>query len=141
MADNFDQFPADEKEAIVGILFACMTSDAKLPEQETESLAHLLLIKEMFRSNDVLSCYRNAMMQHSHVGTKPLIDECRDKISADMRPTVFAMAADLMLSDGKMEIGEDDTLHYLSDALAIPAEQREKIIEVMMIKNRGNRII
>ncbi len=62
--------PANEKEAWIGILFACISSDKRLPEQETETLVHLLLIKEMFKSSEVLTIYRDCMLHTANLAAK-----------------------------------------------------------------------
>ena len=133
--------PANEKEAWIGILFSCISSDKRLPEQETETLVHLLLIKEMFKSNEVLSIYRDCMLAPSKLGSTGLIDICVPLVTAENRPTLFAMAADLMLSDGSMDANEKEILDHLSLSLHVDPFTKEKIIDVVLIKNKGNRVV
>lgn len=133
--------PANEKEAWIGILFACISSDKRLPEQETETLAHLLLIKEMFKSSEVLTIYRDCMLAHSKLGSKGLIDICISKVEDQNKPTLFAMAADLMLSDGNIQPEEKEILDYLSFGFSLNFDLKQKIIEVILIKNKGNKVI
>ncbi len=51
------------------------------------------------------------------------------------------MAADLMLSDGSMDAMEKEVLDYISSVINISIGIKEKIIDVVLIKNKGNRMI
>ncbi len=57
------------------------------------------------------------------------------------KATLFAMAADLMLSDGSMDAMEKEVLDYISSVINISIGIKEKIIDVVLIKNKGNRMI
>lgn len=139
MAELNDYIPTTEKEAWIGILFACISADDHLPEQETETLVHMLMIKSMFKSSEVLGIYRNTMFLHSKTGSEKLLQLCEPLIAAENRPTVFAMAADLMLSDGIGSDKEMKMLDQLADLMMIDTTLKQKILDVIFIKNKGNR--
>jgi hypothetical protein len=51
--------------------------------------------------------------------------------------TAFVISTDLILSDGKVANEELSILSKLSQALSIPQDKVDAIIEIMMIKNKG----
>jgi hypothetical protein len=55
----------------------------------------------------------------------------------ELQETVFAVTADIVLSDGEVTEEEEEFLNLLYRALEIPEETALKIIEVMLMKNRG----
>ena len=71
-----------------------------------------------------------------HEGVNSLFDTAKDSIQEDLRETAFAIATDLVLADGILA-EEEDFLTELYQALRIRSEIGQKIIEVMLIKNRG----
>jgi len=54
---------------------------------------------------------------------------------------VLALAAELILSDGIITVEEKELLEYLTLKLGIEEALASKIIEVMLIKNKDNRIL
>ncbi|MBE9176855.1 tellurite resistance TerB family protein [Synechocystis salina LEGE 06155] len=55
----------------------------------------------------------------------------------ELGETVFAVATDLVLADGEVTREEENLLNSLYTALGISEATAIKIIDVMMIKNRG----
>jgi tellurite resistance protein len=55
----------------------------------------------------------------------------------ELQETAFAVATDIVLADGDVTQEEEDLLNQLYRALNISEEIAVKIIDVMMIKNRG----
>ncbi|MBC8048433.1 MAG: hypothetical protein H7Y00_16660 [Fimbriimonadaceae bacterium] len=139
MEENY--IPKTEQEAWVGILFSCMASDMKLQDIETDVFTQTITKKEIFKSVLILPVYRDIMFAHSKAGSKGLIDICKSKISIDYTKTLFAIACEIVFADGKEAYMEDDMLHYLADALQIIKADKEKIIEVIRIKNKGNKLV
>jgi uncharacterized tellurite resistance protein B-like protein len=54
---------------------------------------------------------------------------------------LFALVIELLLADGFLGEKEKEILEYLTDLLKIESELAQKIVEVMLIKNKGNVII
>jgi len=70
-------------------------------------------------------------------GLDELLALAKGSLPEDMRATAFAVATDLALADGDIAEEEKKLLTKVQQSLGIPEDEGVKIIEVMMIKNRG----
>jgi tellurite resistance protein len=75
---------------------------------------------------------RTLIEQH---GVAPVIEAGARKIPRRLRPAAFAVAADLVLVDGKMERAEARFLRRLASDLGLPTAEAESILDVLQIKN------
>ncbi|MBC8173574.1 MAG: TerB family tellurite resistance protein [Chitinophagales bacterium] len=139
--ENDPFVPQNEQQAWVGILFACMASDLKLPDVETDTLVQTITKKEIFKSVMILPVYRDVMYAHSKLGSKGLMELCISKIKDAYKLTLFAVACEIVSADGNEHALENDILSHLAGLLNIPADMKQKIKEVITIKNKGNTII
>lgn len=53
-----------------------------------------------------------------------------------LRPAAFAHAADVVLADQKVEQGEKDILGLLAKYLSLTSDAAQRIVDVMLVKNR-----
>lgn len=130
--------PAHEAEAWVGILFACVAVDQNVSEMEADTMSRVLLKKQIVQGQDLANLYRAVFNRYPYVGSKAMIDGAVPFIPADSRPTVYALACEVVLADSIMTEGEQELLTYLAQALELPGEVLSKIIEVYLIRNKGN---
>jgi len=70
-------------------------------------------------------------------GPSTLIDLAKAQLPQDLRETAFAIATDLVLSDGTVTSQEQAFLDDLYRILEIPGDTALQIVQVMTIKNRG----
>lgn len=133
--------PLNEKEAFIGILYASLASDGEVSEIESDRLSQLLVFKEMFSNFDIVIPYRRVAIVCVKLGSKKIIDECAPLISVENKEMLFAVVMDLMLVDGLLEEEEKDMAEYISAALSLEENRARMIIEVILIKNKGNLII
>jgi hypothetical protein len=70
-------------------------------------------------------------------GLPAILTGCAKVIPLDLRPTAFALATDLALADGRIGDREKAFIDELQVVLRIDDDTAARIIEVMMIKNRG----
>lgn len=70
-------------------------------------------------------------------GARPIIEAAKNALSPELRETAFAIAADIALSDGYLDESEKNYLIQLYEGLNISERLAKKIIEVILIKNRG----
>jgi uncharacterized tellurite resistance protein B-like protein len=133
--------PRSENEAWVSLLYACMAVDGDISEAETDSFIRLLVFKSRFANVDIAPLYQTAMEVKKQTGPQYMIDQCAPLIHADDRLTILALATELVLADGIIADDEQELLEYVSQKLNIDTPTATKIIEVILIKNKGNRII
>nr|WP_293110722.1 tellurite resistance TerB family protein [Okeania sp. SIO2F4] len=70
-------------------------------------------------------------------GPQTLLGAAFESLPHELYETTFAIATDLVLSDGEVTEEEEQLLGSLCNALEIPDETVNEIIRVMLIKNKG----
>ena len=66
-----------------------------------------------------------------------LVAMAKESMPEDMKATAFAVATDLALADGEIADEEKNLLTKVQQSLGIPEDEAVRIIEVMLIKNKG----
>jgi len=133
--------PLSDYEAWVAILYAAMSSDGEASDVEIEVLARSLLHKNKFSDIDIIPLYKNVMLAREKYGTVHVIERASPLIKEQDRPTVLALTAELVLSDGILQEKEKEVLEFITEKLLIDAGLASRIVEVMLIKNTDNRIL
>ena len=70
-------------------------------------------------------------------GLEGLVTMSNETLPGDLKETAFAVATDLAFADGDVDQTERDILTKIQLMMGIPEAQAMKIIEGMMIKNKG----
>lgn len=127
-------------EAFAAITLAAIASDGYLSEQELDGLIVNLNRMRLYRSypGDVMRRMFDKLfgiLKRDGVGA--LFNAAKDSLPAELQESAFAVAVDLMMADGEVSREEQAFLEQLYGALQISETMATKIIEVMMIKNRG----
>ncbi|MEC4891877.1 MAG: tellurite resistance TerB family protein [Oscillatoria sp. PMC 1051.18] len=127
-------------EAFVAIVLIVVAADGYLAQDEIILLNTVLRRMQMFRS------YSGDVMQRMfdklsgilrREGSEVLFNAAIASLPHDLYDTTFAIATDLVLADGNVSKEEEALLGSLSRALSIPQATVDKILEVMLIKNKG----
>lgn len=132
--------PKSEHEAWVAILYACIAVDGDTSDAENDTLVRLVMFKERFDDVDIVALYKIAMEVKRQTGAQYIIDQSAPLIKTDDRPTLFAMATELVLADGIIADDEKELLEYVAVKLNLDIKVATNIIDVILIKNKGNRI-
>jgi hypothetical protein len=134
--------PKNEQEAWVAIMYACIAADGDVSEAETDKMIQFLVYKSMFKGDNIIQdLYKPAMIAQKQIGSKLVIDSSTSLIGDDSKPTLFALVMELLLADGILGDQEKEIVHYLSESLKLDSTLAHKIVEVMLIKNKGNVVI
>lgn len=133
--------PLSDYEAWVAILYACISIDGETSDVEIDGMMRLLIFKNKFSNIDIVPFYKNAMLAKHEFGPQHIIDNSAPVVKDEDRPTVLALAAELVLSDGIITNKEKELLEYVILKLNIDEALASKIIEVTLIKNKDNRIL
>ena len=70
-------------------------------------------------------------------GPNGLMQRSAQALPPDLRATAFAVSADMVFADGSVDEDEQALIGGLQNALGIPDDLAEKIVEVLHIKNSG----
>ena len=127
-----------ELDAWVGILYSCISADNQIKDSETASLSKLLYSKEKFVGIDIVPFYAKSSHLKTELGQLKYIAACCEQIKEEDKETVFALALEILLSDGLLGEEEKNIIEKLSKQLKIDSGMTSKIIEVIFLKNKGN---
>ncbi len=129
-----------DKEAVVAILFLVVTADGSIaPEEEELVIAasnrmKLLCDQSIMEFNDAVQKIRDAI----DASGRDVVFEAGVKVlPAELRDTVYALAADVVFADGSACPEENECLRKVQEAMGVPDDLATKVVEVMRIKNKG----
>lgn len=125
----------------VAILYACISIDGDISDVEIDVFLRLLLFKIKFAGIEIVPLYKTVMLAKKAFGHQHIIVTSALLIKEEDRPTVLALAAELALADGIITQKEKELPEYVAAKLDIDELLAAKIFEVILIKNRGNRIL
>lgn len=138
---SFIYAPLSEQEAWIAVMYACMAVDGEISDTEIDKMCELLIIKKLFNNKDLADYYEPVMKAHNLVGSRSIIDNSVSMIHPSDKPTLFALTMEILLADGILGDNEKKIAEYLSVALELSDDLAKKIVDVMLLKNKGNFII
>jgi tellurite resistance protein len=127
-------------EAFAAIALVAVAVDGHLSEAEIRTISTTLSRMQLFRSypNEVLGrMFEKLATIMQRQGTDTLLRAAISALPYELHETAFAVATDIVLADGEVTDEEETILNWLCGALSIPQNTALKIIEVMLIKNKG----
>jgi len=127
-------------EAFAAVALVAIAADGYLSDQEGSDMTMLLSRMQLFRSfsSDVMHrMFDKLLSMLKREGPGDLINLAKSCLPQDLRETAFAVATDLVLSDGTVTSQEQAFLDDLYRILEIPGDTALQIVQVMTIKNRG----
>lgn len=127
-------------EAFAAIALIGVAADGYAAEAEEQTLLITLSRMQLFRSYpaDVTEKMIDRLLGIlQRQGAEMLLAAALASLPHELQETVFAVTADIVLADGEVTEEEEEFLNHLYRALEIPEETAIKIIDVMLIKNRG----
>jgi tellurite resistance protein len=127
-------------ESFAAIAYLAIAADGYAADTEIQGLMTTLYRMQLYRSypGDVMrkmfDRIQNIIQRH---GSEALLNAAVASLPDDLRETLFAVTTDLILADGEVTQEEENLLNGLCSALRITEQTALKIIDVMLIKNRG----
>jgi uncharacterized tellurite resistance protein B-like protein len=127
-------------EAFAAVALIAVAADGYAADTEERVLMTTLSRMQLFRSypGDVLEKMIDRLLSVlQRQGAETLLAAALNSLPHDLNDTAFAVTADIVLADGEVTEEEEEFLNHLHYVLGIPEETAIKIIDVMLIKNRG----
>lgn len=127
-------------EAFAAIALVAIASDGHFSDEEIDLINPSLRRMQLFKSYpvDVLRrMYDKLFGILRRNGANALLNSVKSALPHELRESAFAIATDLILSDGTVTPEEEAFLNHLCQVLEINSASAVKIVEVMIIKNRG----
>ena len=130
----------NKNEALAGVFLAIAAADGEIADDEEKcicaSLSRMHVFQEWEKEQyDVMFQKLTAILNEQ--GVQALLKMSIAAIPAELYETVFVIAADLILSDRIVKREEKKVIQQLQQQLNINEDLVEKILEVVIIKNRG----
>ena len=117
-----------------------IAADGVIQDDELRRVVTSLAEKRLFRGQrleDLGRLLNTAAKNIQKRGPAVVMEAAKEGLPQDLRETAFAMATDLMFSDGEVDSKEQKFLEEFQKALGIKDDLVLKIAEVMQVKNRG----
>jgi tellurite resistance protein len=128
----------DADDAFIALLIAAMDASGHVSAEEAARAHNIIWSMRRFRhrSGDTVGrkIERMRTLVEKH-GASPVIDAAGRQIPKRLRGAAFAVAADLVLVDGRMERLEGRFLRQLAADLGLERHTAKNILDVMRLKN------
>ena len=137
---SIDSPPVTVPEAIASLLVAAIAVDGAVGADEAIRIGDVLATSHLLRqagNGSTQALASRAIVLLTEYGLPAVLTGCAKVIPADLRATAFALATDLTLADGRIGDREKAYIDELQGVLQIDDATAAKIVEVLLIKNRG----
>ena len=128
----------DADDAFIALLIAAMDASGHVSAEEAARAHNTIWSMRRFRHRSGEAVGRKIERMRTLVenhGAAPAIEAAARQIPTRLRPAAFAVAADLVLVDGRMERLEGRFLRQLAADLGLDRQTAKSILDVMRIKN------
>jgi tellurite resistance protein len=128
----------DADDAFIALLIAAMDASGHVSAEEAARAHNIIWSMRRFRhrSGDTVGrkIERMRTLVEKH-GASPVIEAAARQIPKRLRGPAFAVAADLVLVDGRMERLEGRFLRQLAADLGLDRQTAKSILDVIRLKN------
>lgn len=129
----------DLDQALVVLFIGAMDANHHVARDEAARAHHLIWSSRRFRRKSgetVGKLIQDMRAVYEQGEADAVMDAAGKAIPARLRPPTFAVVADLLLADGKMEPRERRFLERLGSKLAIDPATVRQVVEVILLKNQ-----
>jgi tellurite resistance protein len=127
-------------ESFAAIALIAVAADGYITDSESQAITTILARMQLYRSypGDVMRKMIDRLLNIlQRQGVEVLFNAAIAGLPHDLKETAFAVTTDIVLADGEVTEEEEKLLNDLYRVLEIPEALALKIIDVMMIKNKG----
>jgi tellurite resistance protein len=128
------------QEAFVALLIASARADGSVSAHEANRIEHVVAGMKLFRghSNERLQkVFATAAERIKEHGVPSVVQAAAAIVPKELGATTFAVAIDLMLSDGRLSPKEEGFAEELRTLLNVERDAAGRIVDVLLIKNAG----
>ena len=125
-------------EALIALFIAAMNANGHVAREELARDHHLIWSTKQFRrkSGETVARLIDRMKRLLEEQEASAVMEAAARaIPAKLRPSAFAIVADLLLADGKIDARERKFLRRLAVNFNIRARVASQVIEALLVKN------
>lgn len=128
------------EEALVSLLIASARADGSVSAHEANTIEHVIAGMKLFRGHGGERLQRvsaAAVERIKEHGLPSVVQAAAVIVPKELRATAFALAIDLMLSDGRLSPEEEGFADDLRTLLNVDRDAATRIIDVLRTKNAG----
>lgn len=125
-------------QALIGLLIAAMDANRHVSREEAARAHHIIWSMKRFRRKSGETVGRLIEKMRVYVGlhgSAATIDAACRVIPDELGPAAFALSADLVLADGRLEPAEQRFLVALANRLGLTTTARNRLRDAMLVKN------
>lgn len=126
----------DAPSAFAAIALAAVSWDGVLTRAGSRALRHALDYRQPFAGygdTALVQLMDDMLRRLREIGAQHLMMEAATVLSPEQRSTAFAVAAEIMRSDGPLQADEENILDNLEEVLELDPDQVSHILSVMNI--------
>lgn len=126
-------------EAVIALFIGAMMANGHFAPAEAARAHHLIWSTRRFRRKSgeavgkLIEDVRDLLEQHD---PERVVEIAARTIPARLRPSAFAVIADLLLADGKMDARERRFLRRTGSMLKITPDTMRQVTEISLLKNQ-----
>ena len=126
-------------EALIALFIGAMNTNDHVAREELARAHHLIWSTRRFQRKSgeavgrLIDRMRRLLEEQEPAA---VMEAAASGIPAKLRPSAFALVADLLLADGRIDAKERKFLRRLAADLNIGARVVNQVIEAMLVKNR-----
>jgi tellurite resistance protein len=129
----------DVDEALIALFIGAMNANSHVAREELARAHHLIWSTKRFRRKSGETVGRliarmKGRLEEQEPGA--MMQAAASAIPAKLRPPAFAVVADLLLADGKIDSRERKFLQRLAVDFNMRAQTASHIIEAILVKNQ-----
>lgn len=124
----------DVPTAFAAIALAAVSWDGMLSMAGSRALRHALDYRHPYcdyGDAGMVKMMDHLLRQMRNKGAQHLMVEAAEVLNPRQRSTAYAVAAEIMRSDGPLQADEHNILSNLASTLALPATETQRVLEVM----------
>jgi tellurite resistance protein len=125
-------------EALIALFIGAMDANGHVAREELARAHHLIWSTRRFRrkSGETVGRLIDRMKRLlEEQGPTTVMQRAASTIPARLRPSAYAIVADLLLADGKIDAQERAFLQRLAVSFNIDSRVATDVIEMMLVKN------
>lgn len=129
-----------KQEAFVALLIASARADGSVSAHEANRIEHHVAGMQLFRghSHEALQkVFATAAERIKEHGAPGVVQAAAAIVPKELGATTFAVAIDLMLSDGRLSPKEEGFAEELRMLLNVERDTAARIVDVLLMKNAG----
>lgn len=125
-------------EALIALFIGAMNANDQVAREELARAHHLIWSTRRFRRKSgetvgrLIDRMKTLLEERDAVA---VMESAAKSIPVQLRPAAFAIVADLLLADARIDMQERSFLQRLARNFGIDARLAREIIDVMLVKN------